>query len=92
MDKGKAEEDSLLDNIEAEADGRKSREINIDMLADRRDSFEVARISSPEVGSSFSIFHQTSADYTFFSCARVCDQSTALQLSNPPIWPTRHHW
>ena len=51
MDKGKAEEDSVLDNIETEADGRKSREINIDMLADRRDSFEVARISSPEVGT-----------------------------------------
>ena len=62
MDKGKAEEDPVLDNIETEADGRRSREINIDMLADRRDSFEVARISSPEVCSSFSsIIQQTSA-------------------------------
>ena len=32
-----------------EEDSRRSTEINIDMQADRRDSFEVARISSPEV-------------------------------------------
>ena len=34
-----------------EEDSRRSKEINIDMQADRRDSFEVARISSPEVSS-----------------------------------------
>ena len=53
MDKGKAEEDPVLDNADDQGDGRRSTEINIDMLADRRDSFEVARISSPEVGSHF---------------------------------------
>ena len=52
MDKGK--EDPVLDNADDEGDGRRSTEINIDMLAaDRRDSFEVARISSPEVFLSF---------------------------------------
>ena len=52
MDKGKAEEDPMFDNADGdgEGDGRRSREINIDMLVDRRDSFEVARIGSPEVG------------------------------------------
>ena len=54
MEKGKAEEGLVFDNADEENDGRKSTEINIDMLADRRDSFEVARISSPEV-RSFSI-------------------------------------
>ena len=40
----KVEEDPVLDNVDDENDGRRSTEINIDMLADRRDSFEVARI------------------------------------------------
>ena len=58
MDKGKAAENPVLYNADEENDdGRKSTEINIDMLADRRDSFEVARISSPEVGTLSVINH-----------------------------------
>ena len=56
MEKGTAE-DPVLDNADDEDDGRRNTEINIDMLADRRDSFEVARISSPEVGTFSSIKH-----------------------------------
>ena len=74
MEKGTAE-DPVLDNADDEDDGRRNTEINIDMLADRRDSFEVARISSPEVGT----FLASSMINTIFLCARVCDQSTALQ-------------
>ena len=77
MDKGKAEEDPALDNADEEDDGRRNTEINIDMLADRRDSFEVARINSPEVGTfSFTI---TISIRMILFFARVCDQSTALQ-------------
>ena len=89
MDKGK--EDPVLDNADDEGDGRRSTEINIDMLAaDRRDSFEVARISSPEVGSC--TFLSSNKRILHIFDARACDQSTALQLSNPPTWPIRHHW
>ena len=47
---GEEEHSSLDIDQDHEEDSRRSREINIDMQADRRDSFEVARISSPEVG------------------------------------------
>ena len=49
MDKEEREDYPLLDSVGDEDDGRRSTEINIDMLPDRRDSFEVAKISSPEV-------------------------------------------
>ena len=72
MDKGKAEEDPVLDNADGdgEGDGRRSREINIDMLVDRRDSFEVARIGSPEVGL-LKYVHLTSKVYlsSLLGCA-----------------------
>ena len=48
---GEEEHSSLDIDQDHEEDSRRSREINIDMQADRRDSFEVARISSPEVSS-----------------------------------------
>ena len=90
MDKGKAEEDPVLDNADEEDEGRRNTEINIDMLADRRDSFEVARINSPEVGTfSFTI---TISIHMILFFARVCDQSTALQWLNPPIWLIQHRW
>ena len=56
-----------------EEDSRRSREINIDMQADRRGSFEVARISSPEVSSLSETGNSIISEQS-----RVCDQFTAL--------------
>ena len=82
MDKGK--EDPVLDNADDEGDGRRSTEINIDMLAaDRRDSFEVARISSPEVGSvTFSIIKQTQSAHFLCQGVRPIHSTAVVKSTN----------
>ena len=81
MEKGTAE-DPVLDNADDEDDGRRNTEINIDMLADRRDSFEVARISSPEVGTYLSSIKHDQHNISMCQGVRPIHSTAVVKSTN----------